>query len=171
MNRYKIFFGLPVVLLFMTITTVGQTIQGTYAIKNVQTGIVLRIKDANKTNGTPIVAYSPVNWKCVTWDFKNAGGQTYRLVNLFSGKTLQPQSEKTTAGTALEEQPLADKTTVQQYEFIPVEKNTYLIRLQGTELYITPSDDQGTINAGIILSKKQTGKLQYWSLHEQQPTM
>jgi hypothetical protein len=36
---------------------------------------------------------------------------------------------------------------------------------------ITPSDEQGNVNASIILAKKQTGKLQYWNLHEQHPTM
>ncbi|HTF31145.1 MAG TPA: hypothetical protein VK625_19955 [Flavitalea sp.] len=40
----------------------AQTIHGTHAIKNVTTGMVLRIKDANTKNGTPLVSYSPVNW-------------------------------------------------------------------------------------------------------------
>lgn len=46
--------------------TNGQTIQGTYAIKNVKTGMLLRVKDANGKNGTPLVAYNPENWKCKT---------------------------------------------------------------------------------------------------------
>ena len=39
----------------------AQTIHGTFAIKNVATGMVLRVKDANGANGTALVAYTPVN--------------------------------------------------------------------------------------------------------------
>jgi hypothetical protein len=47
------------ILSFTVIQSFAQ-IKGTYAIKNVETGIVLRIKDANTADGTPIVAYSPL---------------------------------------------------------------------------------------------------------------
>jgi len=67
----------------------AQVIKGTYAIKNVQTGMLLRIKDASKANGTPLVSYNPVNWKCMTWDFQHKEDNTYQLRNLFSGKTFQ----------------------------------------------------------------------------------
>lgn len=156
-------------LLLLPLATSAQKITGTYAIKNVQTGIYLRIKDANTKNGTPIVAYTPVNWKCVTWDFQQVNGQTYQLKNLFSGKSLQPVQPA--AGTTLEEQPLNPGLSVQQFEFIPVEKDVYRIKLKNTELYLTPADDQGTTNAPVKLDKKSDGKLQYWSLHQQSPTM
>jgi hypothetical protein len=145
----------------------AQTIKGTYAIKNVETGIVLRIKDANSADGTPLVAYSPVDWKCVTWDFKNVEGNTYQLKNLFSGKSFQSQATPA-AGVALEEKPLSADVA---YEFLPVDKNEYMIRLKGTDLYVTPSDSKGTINANIVLAKKKESKLQHWTLQEQHPTM
>ncbi|OMP76437.1 RICIN domain-containing protein [[Flexibacter] sp. ATCC 35208] len=143
-------------LIIATVTTYAQTIHGTYAIKNVASGMVLRIKDANTANGTPIVPYSPVNWKCVTWDFKIVEGQTYQLKNLFSGKTLQPK------GASLEEQPIAD----QQYEFLPAEKNSYLIRVKGTELYITQAEENI-----VLAAKKKDVRSQSWTLVEQHPTM
>lgn len=65
--------------LFMVTIVFSQDIQGTYAIENLETGKVLRIKDANRSEGTPLVLYSPVNWKCVTWDFKHVEGDYYRL--------------------------------------------------------------------------------------------
>lgn len=159
-------FVISCVLLFAFTGSFAQTIKGTYAIKNVETGIVLRIRDANTKDGTPIVAYSPVDWKCVTWDFKQVEGQTYQLKNLFSGKTLQPN-----AGNALEERPVVADAATQQYEFLPVDKGEYMIRLKGTELYITPSDNKGTINANILLAKKRESKIQHWVLEEQHPTM
>jgi len=145
-------------------------IKGTYAIRNVQTGMVLRIKDANSKDGTPIVAYNPVNWKCVTWDFQHVDGNTYQLKNLFSGKTLQPVKATIADGAGLEEQPIKN-ADVQQYEFIPVEKNIYLIKIKGKDLYITPSDKDGKVNSQIILAKKDGSQLQQWTINEQHPTM
>ncbi|WP_440133648.1 RICIN domain-containing protein [Chitinophaga sancti] len=148
-------------IIFATVATYAQTIKGTYAIKNVSSGMVLRIKDANTANGTPIVPYSPVNWKCVTWDFKNIEGQAYQLKNLFSGKTLQAKTAAA-EGVSLEEQPIAG----QQYEFLPGEKNSYLIRVKGTELYITQGEDNI-----VLTGKKKDNKSQSWTLVEQHPTM
>lgn len=170
MKKWRFF--IPVLFtLCCSIAASAQQIRGTFAIKNAETGVVLRIKDANTKNGTPVVAYSPVNWKCVTWDFKQVEGQTYTLTNLYSGKTLQPQMLEANDGVALEEQPLIDGAKNQLYEFIPVEKNTYIIRLKNTELYLTPSDDKGNINASIILTKKNNTNLQRWTLQEQKPTI
>jgi len=167
MKRFIVVF----VSIFVLSSAYAQdVIKGTYAIKNVQTGMVLRIKDANSKNGTPIVAYDPVNWKCVTWDFKHIGGQTYQLQNLFSGKTLQPVNANAVQDNALEEQPLTNDN-VQQYEFIPADKDAYLIKLKGTDLYVTPSDEEGKINSQIILAKKNGTKLQQWTIYEQHPTM
>src|SRR5579864_6430586 len=89
-------------MLALTSIRAQDVIKGTYAIRNMQTGMVLRIKDANSKDGTPIVAYEPVNWKCVTWNFKHVGGQTYQLQNIFSGKTLQPLNANVAEGNALE---------------------------------------------------------------------
>ncbi len=158
-------------LLLLSLVSTAQVIQGTYAIKNVQTGMLLRIKDANGKNGTPLVAYNPVNWKCMTWDFKHVDGQTYQLRNLFTNKTFQPKEGIPAAGVLLEQQPLIALQANQEYDFIPVEKNIYLIRAKGTDLYITPVDKDGTTDTGITLAKKDDSKLQQWTIYEQKPTM
>jgi hypothetical protein len=148
----------------------AQTVSGPHAIKNVQTGMLLRIKDANVANGTPLVSYNPVNWKCMTWDFKQVEGHTYQLDNLFSHKTFQPK-QAAAEGVLMEEQPLLPNDSNQLYEFIPAGNDSYLIRLKGTDLYLTPSDSRGTINGVIMLAKKNGGALQQWALYEQHPTM
>lgn len=159
-------------LIFSWSQTRSQNIEGTFALKNVQTGVYVRIKDASTKNGTPIVAYSPVNWKCVTWDFRKQPGGSYQLANLFSQKTLQPAAISST-GATLEEQPLEQGKAGQSYDFLPIEGQTYLIRLTNTNLYLTPSDANGEINSPIILKPKQTpaNRLQYWQLVAQDPTM
>jgi len=147
----------------------AQIIKGNYAIKNVQTGMLLRVKDASNKNGTPLVAYDPQNWKCMTWDFKNVDGNTYQLRNLFTGKTFQPKKSTETLFN-LEEQPLVTGDVNQQYEFIAV-GSAYMIKLKGTELFLTPEDKKGSTNSNIVLAKKTNTKDQYWTIYEQSPTM
>lgn len=157
-------------LLLPCLTVSAQQIKGTYAIKNEQTGMLLRVKDAQSANGTPLVAYYPENWKCMTWDFQHVEGNTYKLKNLFTSKTFQPVTEAN-AGVALEEQPLNADNATQQYEFEPIDQDTFLIKLKGTDLYLTPSDKKGSVNSKIILAKKTNTKDQYWDIYQQSPTM
>ena len=163
-----VFFGsLAIACLFFYSTSFSQVIKGTYAIKNVETGMLLRIKDANKKDGTPLVAYSPVNWKCMTWDFIHVEGQSYQLKNLFTGKTFQPKN-KIAEGSSLEQQPLSTEAN-QQYEFAQIKNDVYIIKLKGTELYVTPADKNGSTNSEIILEKKIDGPLQQWTIYIQHP--
>jgi len=148
----------------------SQDIKGDYAIKNVQTGMLLRVKDAGSKNGTPLVAYYPENWKCMTWNFKKTEENTYQLQNLLTHKTFQPVA-LASADVAFDEQPLLPGDTKQQYEFIMVKKDTYLIKLKGTDLYVTPADNKGTVNSAIILAAKRNTPEQLWNIYPQAPTM
>lgn len=148
----------------------AQHIKGTYAIKNISTGMLLRVMDANKKDATPIVSYTPTNWKCMTWEFKEVGDQTYFLRNLFTGKTFQPAAADAAEGTHLQQQPLQVESSYQQWEFIATKDNNFLIRLKGSDLYVTPTE-QGAVNSNIILSKKKPGNSQYWTIYKQHPVM
>ncbi|NVM63956.1 hypothetical protein FHW88_002245 [Mucilaginibacter sp. SG538B] len=148
----------------------AQQIKGSYAIKNEQTGMLLRVKDAHSENGTPLVAYYPENWKCMTWNFKHVAGNTYQLQNLLTNKTFQPKGDAD-VNVALEEQSLNANSAIQQYEFEAIDNDTFMIKLKGTDLYITPSDKKGVVNSQIVLAKKTNTKDQYWNIYEQSPTM
>ena len=148
----------------------SQTIKGNYAIKNVQTGLLLRIKDANGKNGTPLVAYEPQNWKCMTWNFKQTEGNTYQLQNLFTNKTFEPLTDSVSKTTMLSEQPLETKNN-QQYEFISAGNNSYFIKLKDTDLYITSPGEKAEVNAKIVLQKKDNSDRQRWTIYTQNPTM
>ena len=165
-----LFFLLLVSGLQLSAQTQPAQLHGDFALKNVHTGKYVRIKDANGADGTPIVAYSPVNWKCVTWQFQPSAAGSYTLKNLLSGKTLQPLKGETKPGTALEEQPL-DAQKPQEYELVAAGREQYRIRLKGTDLFLTPSDPRGATNSSIVLQPEQTGDLQEWVLVEQHPTM
>lgn len=149
----------------------AQDINGTYAIKNVQTSLVLRIKDAQIKDGTPLVAYRTVKWKCVTWEFQKVQNQTYRLKNLFTGKTFQVKGNHPEVNSRLEQQPLAENE-IQYYQFISAGNDSYYIKLLGTDLYLTPGSPVGKVNSPIILANKiEGGNLQKWVINEQHPTM
>jgi hypothetical protein len=98
-------------------------------------------------------------------------GETYRLRNLFTNKTFQPVAKVQKEGVALEQMPLLKSDKSQEWEFVPVSKDIYLIKLKDSNLYITPSDEQDGINSPIILSGKKEGKLQNWTIYKQDPTM
>ncbi len=149
MKRISLLITLTIVSLILSSTVFAQIIKGAYAVKNMETGMLLRIKDANNRDGTLLVAYSPVNWKCMTWDFKHLEGETYQLKNLFTGKTFQPKNSPS-PGIGLEQKPLNAEATNQQYEFILLKENVYEIKLKGTDLYLTPSDKNGATNSAII---------------------
>jgi hypothetical protein len=146
----------------------AQAIKGTYAIKNVETGKLLRPEDANKSNGTDMVLYPPTNWKCMTWDFLHESGDTYFLKNLFTEKTFQPAEKKKEPGTQLEQEPLA-RNDLQAWEFISEGSDHFRIRLRGTDLYLTPMDGKGNTNNPVVLEKKQEGAVQLWTIYEQHP--
>lgn len=166
----KVFFLYLIMICITCSLASAQVISGTYAIKNDQTGMLLRIKDANSKNGTPLVLYNPENWKCMTWDFKNISGNTYQLQNLFTHKSFQTVANPGT-DVAMEQQPFKNGDAAQLYEFEAIGKGSFLIRLKGSDLYLTPSDKEGSVNSVIILSKRTKDKLQLWSIYQQTPTM
>lgn len=173
-NTFFAKFGFFVVLLLIIVLNLSinaEHLQGTFAIKNVENGMLLRPKNANHQDGVSIVLYRPTNWKCLTWDFHNTATNTYQLENLFTGKTFQPEDTVNIDGTPLVQMPLDSANSAQQWEFISAGENRYRIRLKATELYITPADDDGAINSKVILAPKESNKNQIWTIYEQNPTM
>lgn len=143
----------------------ADVISGSFAIHNSETGKNLRPYSANTSDGTDIVLYPHNWWKCLTWEFIHVEGTSYQLKNLYTGKTFEPVSEAED-GVALWQQPL-DGESSQYWEFLKQDDETYLIRLQDTELFITLSSEE--TDSPIILKSKQDGSTQKWILKEQYP--
>jgi len=153
-------------LLLCTLSAMSQVEENSYMVQNVGTGKVMRIKDTNSKNGTPIVAYSPVEWKCVTWDFRKLANGNYHLVNLFSGKTMQPATD----GKAMEEQPLDKNSETQQFQVVKTSRNQYEIKLKGSDLYLTAPDENTGFDQ-ITLAPRNGTDLQRWTFKEQHPKL
>lgn len=137
----------------------------TYAIQNVKTGKNLRPYKAGVKDDNKIVLFNHAKWKCMTWQFLQVEGETYQLKNLYTSKTFQPSS-KPESGVALWQQQVKTDN-LQYWEFLKQPDNAYLIRLKGTDLYVTISSDK--TNSPIILMPLQNSIGQQWKLVEQNP--
>lgn len=74
-----------------TSTTVANSpLAGSFQIRNIKFGDLLRPENANGAVGTPIVLYSAQPWKCMTWKVHSMGESVYQLQNHFTSKTFAP---------------------------------------------------------------------------------
>lgn len=144
---------------------VAQEAGSSYAVQNVASGKDLRPQGANAADGTGIVTYDHWAWKCMTWRFVPAGGNTFRLENRYTAKTLQP-SGRPAPQTSLWQRPLTDDAA-QRWEFVPGPDGTYRIKLAGTALYLTASSER--TNSPVILMPAQGSSAQQWKLIAQDP--
>ncbi|MCL1807462.1 MAG: RICIN domain-containing protein [Oscillospiraceae bacterium] len=169
-----LFFGLlSIVLLF--VLAFGQRMYhgyqkkrntvNTYGIQNIQTGKNLRVRNASIGDEVKIILYTHHIWECMTWQMIRLDGDTYLLKNLYTKKTFQPSSSPQ-PGVPLWQQPLGG-SSLQYWEFLKQPDETYLIRLSGTELYITVSSDKN--NSDIVLRQAQGSDTQKWKLIGQHP--
>lgn len=135
-----------------------------FAIQNVQTGKNLRPFEAGKANGNKLVLYHHHRWKCMTWELIKVENETFRMQNQYTLKSFQTAGQPV-ANAKLLQQPLTDKA--REWELIKQSNDEYLIKLKGTELYISISKDE--TNSEIILLPRKGTKDQLWRLVKQNP--
>lgn len=172
---YRNLFYILVVLIVLVVVVFGPRIYkgiklkqdkvNTYAIQNMKTKKCIRPYNAGFKDNNKVILYSLNNWECITWQFIELDKGTFLLKNLYTEKTFQPVSEPN-EGLSMWQKPLGG-TKEQYWEFIKNSDNSYLIRLKGTELYLTAESDEQ--NADIILSPLLNIESQKWNLVEQHP--
>ena len=64
-------------------------------IRNVQFGLVLRPRDANNKDGTPLDLYPAQPWKCMTWTTHATDDGLVSLKNRFTSKTFSTAADGT----------------------------------------------------------------------------
>ncbi|MFT3995365.1 MAG: RICIN domain-containing protein [Dysgonomonas sp.] len=142
-----------------------QNYANTYAIQNVATNKCIRPYNAGNADSTKVISYSLHNWECITWQLIELEDNAYLLKNLYTQKSFEPASTPVD-GTGLWQQTLGG-SRFQYWEFIKQDDETYIIRLKGTELYLTTISDEN--NSAIIISVKDDSKNQLWRLIRQNP--
>jgi hypothetical protein len=166
-----LFVGLAVVFVLLISFRVSKDIKkklsypNTYAIQNVKTGKDIRVYNANYSDETKIILYSHNNWECMTWELIQMKDSTYLLKNLYTQKTFQPSSTPD-SGVSLWQQPLGGNE-FQYWEFLKQPDESYRIRLNDSDLYITITSDEN--NSEIVLMPKQESNNQLWRLVRQNP--
>lgn len=145
--------------------TENETLTSSYAIRNVKARKCVRPYRARTHTENPVILYPRRKWKCITWRFLPVGENAYRLQNLYTEMTLQPQHAPE-PGTPMWQQPLAEKSGP-VWEFLLQPDGQYEIRLQGTALYLTISSE--STNTPIVLDWHRGTSDQRWELFEQHP--
>jgi hypothetical protein len=130
-------------------TLAGQSFQ----IENLDQLLLLRPRDANSANGTPLVLYPHEAWKCMTWKLESSG-DGYRLMNYFTHKTMQPD-----AAAVVEEPATKTDAPEQQWKFISLGNDLYRIENAKTGEALGASSD-----ANITVGKWTDAPSQKWKL-------
>ncbi len=149
-----------------------EVIRGSFAVQHIKTGKNLRpnpkVSNVEEfvANGNRIVLYPHAEWKCMTWQFTHVENNVYQLQNLYTKKTFQPSSNPE-SGVSIWQQPLKEDS-LQYWEFIEQPDKSYLIKLKGTDLYLTISSEE--TNSSVILMRNQNSDDQRWNLIEQYPS-
>ncbi len=172
---YKILFYVFVALIALTSVVFGPRINkdiklkkdkvNTYAIQNVKTNRCIRPYNANYQDDNKVILYSLNNWECITWQFIKLDNGAYLPKNLYTQKTFQPDADPA-EGVKMWQKPLGGSNQ-QYWEFLEKDNETYLIRLRGTELYLTAASEEQ--NSDIVLKPLLNDSEQYWKLIEQHP--
>ena len=128
-----------------------------HQIENVAQSDLLRPRDANSANGTPIVLYSHQDWKCMTWKLE-AVGDDVRLVNYFTHKTFYPDAAAD--GSAVTQHPAAKPAgDAEKWRFIPVDGGHYRLEHAATGKTLAVTAD------GNVVIETYTGAAtQQWKL-------
>ncbi len=138
----------------------------TYQIRNVKHQDLLRPRDANNANGTPIVLYSAQPWKCMTWRLQPAGDATFQLKNLFTAKTFCAATNT----TAVQQVPLAKERGVSPaWRFIKLADGTYEITDSKSGQALTAVKEQGGYEVKIEVAPWQNSDEQKWQLEKMDP--
>lgn len=171
----KVLRIVPIVLVVLILIPIGFRVTkgvkkrldypNSYAIQNIQTGKNIRVKNADYHDNAKTILYPHQNWECMTWEFIQIEDSTFLLKNLYTQKTFEPVSTLA-EGITLWQKPLGGGK-YQYWEFFKQTDDSFLIRLKGTELYVTISSEED--NSEIILMPKDNSEKQKWRLIRQTP--
>jgi len=142
----------------------------TYQIRNVKYLDLLRPREANSADGTPIVLYPAQPWKCMTWRLQPTGESTFQLKNLFTSKTFTAQGETNAAGRSVAQVPLPkDAGASCSWQFVKLADGHYKIAEPISGRVLTAVKNLGASEASIVVAPWQDRSEQKWVLEEIAP--
>ncbi len=152
----------------------------TYQIRNVKFGDLLRPRDANNADGTPIVLYPAQPWKCMTWrlnpeDSSAASGSTsntvFRVKNLFTSKTFCADTNASAAQQRVTQLrfPKDKDAAVPGWRFVALGNDNYEIVDAKSGNVVTAIKDEGASEAHVVTAKWGNLDNQKWHLEKIDP--
>jgi hypothetical protein len=142
----------------------------TYQIRNLKHQELLRPRDANSANGTPIVLYSAQPWKCMTWRLQPAGESAFHLKNLFTSKTICASADTNAPQQFVTQIPLAkDAGESPAWKFIKLADGNYEITDSKTGKALTAAKNAGEYEVKIVIAPWQNLDEQKWILEKMDP--
>jgi hypothetical protein len=141
----------------------------TYQIRNVKDGELLRPRDANSANGTPIVLYPAQPWKCMTWRLQAAGDSAFHLKNLFTSKTFCADTNTDNPRPSVTQLPLPkDGSLAPAWQFVHLDDGSYRIADGSSGKVLTAIPD-GSDGFKIVAEAWQNLEEQKWRLEKIDP--
>ena len=186
MHKAKAFLvGLSVLVLTLTGAVAGDPSSApaqttapeatTYQIRNVKYGELLRPRDANNAEGTPIVLYPAQPWKCMTWQLKprnDSDATTFRVKNLFTSKTFHavpdPDTNAPQQRVAQFRFPI-DGTPAPAWRFVRQDDGSYEIADVQSGHAVTAVKDDDVSEARIVTAIWSNQESQKWRLEKIDP--
>ena len=142
----------------------------TYQIRNVKHQELLRPRDANSANGTPIVLYPAQPWKCMTWRLQPAGESAFHLKNLFTAKTISAGADTNAPSPSVTQVPLAkDGGESPTWQFTKLNDGNYKITDSKSGQALTAVKAAGESEARIMIAPWQNLDEQKWLLEKMDP--
>ena len=153
----------------------------TYQIRNVKYDELLRPKDANNAEGTPIVLYPAQPWKCMTWKLKpetnstadaTAGITTFWVKNVFTSKTFHADSggDSNTAPQRVTQLRFPkDSSLTPGWQFVRLDDGNYKIIDAKSGNAVTAVKDDGADEAHIVTAPWENQDSQKWHLEKIDP--
>ncbi len=153
----------------------------TYQIRNIKYDELLRPKDANNAEGTPIVLYPAQPWKCMTWKLKpatnstadaTAPSTTFWVKNLFTSKTFHADSGSAANATPQRVTQLRfpkDSSLTPGWQFARLDDGSYKIIDAKSGNAVTAVKDEGADEAHIVTAPWENQDSQKWHLEKIDP--
>ena len=173
-KKFLLIIGLAIVLgqigTFAADTSTNAPAAGTCQIRNVKHQALLRPRDANNANGTPIVLYPAQPWKCMTWRLQPAGESAFHLKNLFTAKTFSASADTNAPSPSVTQVPLAKVGgDSPAWQFTKLEDGSYKITDSKSGKVLTAEKSAGESEATIVTAPWQNLDEQKWILEKMDP--
>jgi hypothetical protein len=140
-----------------------------FQIRNHKYGDLLRPKDANGADGTPLVLYPAEPWKCMTWRFHASGELGIQLQNHFTSKTLAATPGNQTP-VPVSQVPFAkDSRERPTWQFTRLSDGSYKITDAKSGKALTATKAESDSAPRVVIEAWRDGADQKWDLIEIDP--